>query len=449
MTAEGRRDAMASPSTGQRFVLVGLAGFAVQSALLAGLTRLTPMDYRVATILAVEAAVLHNFLWHDRWTWPRVAPRAGRWQRTLRFHAATAVVSVAGNVALMALFVGGFGWPVLAANAAAVLLLAVVNFRAADGWVFAAGPSQASLGAVSRAVPARVRRIVPAVAFCGLLAAAQPAAAGPPPVAAAAWTQYVARTEHRIARELHDGRRFLSSDFDQTQGEAVRRRVLGGEVVITGDSVDVPDGLIHHWHGYVFIPGGSLDALMASIADPTGPRAIRQEDVLDARVLSRTVDGMRLYLKLQRRQIVSVAYNTEHDVRLRRHADTRASSRSAAVRIAELEDAGLPSERERSDRDDRGFLWRMNAYWRYEAVPGGVIVELESLTLSRGLPWGMRTVVRPLVERVARESIARTLVTLGERARDLPAGPEARTDAPVLSGRGPGSPSHRARAGAS
>lgn len=441
MTAKSRRVPTASRSTGQRFVLVGLGGFAVQSALLAGLTRLTPMDYRVATLLAVEAAVLHNFIWHDRWTWPRTAPREGRWQRALRFHLATALVSVAGNVALMALFVGGFGWPVLAANAAAVLLLAIVNFRAADGWVFKASPG--------RAHHAATRPIGAAVAFCGLLAAAGPAAAGPTPDAAAAWAQYVARTEHRITRELRDGQRFLSSDFDQARRDGVRRRVLGGEVVITGDSVDVPDGLIHHWHGYVFIPGGSLDALMASIADPTGPRAIRQEDVLDARVLSRTGDGMRLYLKLQRQQIVSVAYNTEHDVRFRRHANERASSRSTATRIAELEDAGLPSERERPDADDRGFLWRMNAYWRYEAVPGGVIVELESLTLSRGLPWGMRTVVRPLVERVARESIARTLVTLGERARDLPAGPAARTEAPVVSERGPGHLTHRARAGAS
>ena len=59
----------------------------------------------------------------------------------------------------------------------------------------------------------------------------------------------------------------------------------------------------------------------------------------------------------------------------------------------------------------------MNSYWRYEAVPGGVIVELESLTLSRGLPWGTGTAIRPLIQRVARESIERTLVTLDQRVR--------------------------------
>jgi hypothetical protein len=142
--------------------------------------------------------------------------------------------------------------------------------------------------------------------------------------------------------------------------------------------------------------------------------------------LSRHADGLRLFLKLQRQSLVSVGYNTEHDVRYRRHSSVRASSRSRATRIAEVDDVGLPSERERGPDDDRGFLWRMNSYWRYEAVPGGVIVEMESLTLSRGLPWGTRTVVRPLIERVARESIERTLVTLDQRVRLAASGSERR-----------------------
>jgi hypothetical protein len=76
-----------------------------------------------------------------------------------------------------------------------------------------------------------------------------------------------------------------------------------------------------------------------------------------------------------------------------------------ATRITELDDQG----RGKIPGEDRGFLWRMNAYWRYEQVRGGVIVDLESLTLSRGIPLGLGTVVRPLIDRIARESMARTL----------------------------------------
>jgi putative flippase GtrA len=33
------------------------------------------LDYLVATALAVEAAVVHNFLWHQRFTWIDRPPR--------------------------------------------------------------------------------------------------------------------------------------------------------------------------------------------------------------------------------------------------------------------------------------------------------------------------------------------------------------------------------------
>jgi len=54
-------------------------------------------------------------------------------------------------------------------------------------------------------------------------------------------------------------------------------------------------------------------------------------------------------------------------------------------------------------------LWRLNAYWRYEAVQGGVIVECESVSLSRPVPTLVRPVANPIVDRVARESLSRTL----------------------------------------
>jgi len=112
---------------------------------------------------------------------------------------------------------------------------------------------------------------------------------------------------------------------------------------------------------------------------------------------------------------VTATYNTEHDVSYRSHGAGRASSRSVATRIAEVENVGGPDERECTPGMDRGFLWGLNSYWRYQAVQGGVIVELESLTLSRGVPWGVGAVVRPLVDRVARESVTRTLVSLRAR----------------------------------
>ena len=141
----------------------------------------------------------------------------------------------------------------------------------------------------------------------------------------------------------------------------------------------------------------------------------RQEDVLQSRVLERGPDRMKVYLKLQRKKFVTVVYNTEHLVTFARHGGTRATSTSTATKIAEVADPDTPEERELPIGDDRGFLWRLNAYWRYEQTDGGVIAECESISLSRDVPAVVRYLVGPLVERTAKESMARTLLTLRTR----------------------------------
>lgn len=73
---------------------------------------------------------------------------------------------------------------------------------------------------------------------------------------------------------------------------------------------------------------------------------------------------------------------------------------------------GTPQERELAPGQARGFLWRWNSCWRYEDVPGGVIAECESLSLSRTIPSLLYYAVKPLVDSTARESMERTLSAL-------------------------------------
>src|SRR5262245_9806318 len=119
-----------------RFNGVGVLGFAVQ---LGSLTLLMAagLHYLAATVLAVEAAVLHNFAWHERWTWrDRPAAGAARLQRLLRFHALNGAVSLVGNLLLMRLLVGGLGLHAVPANLLSVLACALVNFALSDRLVF-------------------------------------------------------------------------------------------------------------------------------------------------------------------------------------------------------------------------------------------------------------------------------------------------------------------------
>jgi len=119
-----------------RFNAVGVLGFGVQLAVLALLLR-AGVHYLAATAIAVEAALLHNFAWHERWTWSdRPSTGRARALRLARFHALNGGVSAAGNLLLMAALVGALHVAPLCANAIAVTVCAMLNFWAADRVVF-------------------------------------------------------------------------------------------------------------------------------------------------------------------------------------------------------------------------------------------------------------------------------------------------------------------------
>ena len=123
-------------SRAARFAWVGAGGFVVQVVTLHALAA-AGLPYPFATAIAVEAAILHNFLWHERWTWADRTSSGGLLGRLIRFNGATALISIGGNVALMALFVGRLHLPLVPASLLAVLALSVVNFLSADRLVFA------------------------------------------------------------------------------------------------------------------------------------------------------------------------------------------------------------------------------------------------------------------------------------------------------------------------
>jgi putative flippase GtrA len=118
-----------------KFSVVGAGGLAVQLAVLWACTRLAGISLVVATIIAVETALLHNFGWHEIWTW-RGSLASGRFTRLWRFHAATGSISILSNVVFTVFFKHEFAIPLLLANVMAVAVTGIVNFLAADFWVF-------------------------------------------------------------------------------------------------------------------------------------------------------------------------------------------------------------------------------------------------------------------------------------------------------------------------
>lgn len=120
-----------------KFNAVGGIGILVQLASLGVLTALG-VHYLVATALAVETAVIHNFFWHERFTWADRARLSfgGSIIRFTKFNLTTGAFSILGNVAFMRLLVGLAHLPYLAANLATIATCSVINFVVSDRVVF-------------------------------------------------------------------------------------------------------------------------------------------------------------------------------------------------------------------------------------------------------------------------------------------------------------------------
>jgi putative flippase GtrA len=121
-----------------KFNVVGGIGIGVQFAALLLLKSVFHFHYLAATAIAVEAAVVHNFVWHEQFTW---ADRVQvSWRRSvprfMRFNLTTGAVSILGNLALMKVMVGYGHINYLVANAFAIALCSVANFLVSEEWVF-------------------------------------------------------------------------------------------------------------------------------------------------------------------------------------------------------------------------------------------------------------------------------------------------------------------------
>lgn len=107
----------------------------MQTLTLALLLRVGGLHYLVATALAVEASVLHNFFWHRKWTWrDRPQPRWGL--MLLRFNLTNGAMSIIANLILMFVFAGLMKLNPNAANLLAIAICSLINFTLSDRVVF-------------------------------------------------------------------------------------------------------------------------------------------------------------------------------------------------------------------------------------------------------------------------------------------------------------------------
>jgi hypothetical protein len=273
------------------------------------------------------------------------------------------------------------------------------------------------------------------------------------PATLEAWNQYINAADAGMHARLDRGSHFLWTDEAPDRAARLRQ----GEILVApmngSGTRRVPDGLIHHWVGAVFVPGALLDDVLAVTHAYGRYKQIYGPKIVESRLLT-CEDGQQSYRLLWLNDVLfsKVALETQY-----RAQDFPVDSRrfyniAHVTDSREIEGYGQPQERALPPGAGNGFIWRVDTIVRYEQRDGGVYVELEALALTRDIPGSLRWMAAPLVSRLSRSTLAASLRQTREAAlappSALPTATACRTSqthavavadgtAPYLSTRGP------------
>ena len=229
-----------------------------------------------------------------------------------------------------------------------------------------------------------------------LLTVPSSAAAQPSAEALTAFNTYAAGIEARLAQQHRSPAGFLVPTKDDLSIEQLTTPA-------------VPGALLHHWRGTAFAPGATAADFERLMRDFNAYPQHFSPEVLQAKTLAQHDDRLQAFMRVRQHHVITVVMDTTYDVDFG-HLDLRHGySISRSTSISEIDGAGTRTEHPLTPADSHGFLWRQNTYWSYEERDGGLAIQIESLSLSRGIPRGLGWAVRPFVESVPRESLEFTL----------------------------------------
>jgi len=257
---------------------------------------------------------------------------------------------------------------------------------------------------VSRHSQIRCRRLFIALLVCGLFSLN--ASAQLKPQTTAAYQKYVSELEVKLDLQNHSATGFLWVEGDPARLQTVRDGKIASEHKKTED---VPDGMIQHWIGAIFMPGATISRVVAIDQDYANYAKFYGPEISRPKVISHNGNHFVVSYRISKKKVLSAVEDTVHAIDYLALPPNRMAVRSRSISVNQVEDAGTSSERVLPMGEGSGFLWAMNSYWRMEEKDGGVYVECEAVTLSRDVPFGLGGMINPILQSFAEESLKKTL----------------------------------------
>ena len=252
----------------------------------------------------------------------------------------------------------------------------------------------------------RIRTSRSRAVLLGFCLAALVAHAALAPETMAAYRKYIAELETRVQAQNQSQSGFLWIDSDPARRSAVRNGEIATQKI---KAQEVPGGMIQHWIGGEFLPLVTLAQVEQVDQDYPDYARIYAPDISRPKVISHSGDNFVVSYRITKTKVLTAVEDTVHAIQYQPLGPARLAMQSRSQSVRQVDDAGKPSEHILPEGEGDGFLWAMNSYWRMQARDGGVYVECEAVTLSRGVPMGLGLMVNPILQSFAEDSLKKTL----------------------------------------
>jgi len=237
-----------------------------------------------------------------------------------------------------------------------------------------------------------------------------------------AFLKYARATEVEFLEQVGSAQFLRLERLDADQRATAEEETAAGRIYAqqlesrgeNGEKIEIKNGLIHHWYAVAFVPATKLDVVLDVVKDYATHAELFNPDVQESGIIrvNEKRDEFDIHYVFQKKKVITVVYDTDHHVVYTPVSDIRAYSISKTTRVQEFEDYGKASQDRKAPDEGRGFLYRINSYWRFEERPDGTYIECESITLTRDIPLLLRPFVSPFVKDLPEETLAATLQNL-------------------------------------
>ncbi len=228
-----------------------------------------------------------------------------------------------------------------------------------------------------------------------------------------AFDKYAAAVEKRLAEQHANPGTYLASlNVHSSDRAELERQLRTGAMrmePVNGGTRPVPGGLLHHWRGVAFVPGGRAADMLALLRDYDRFSTYYAPEVESAGLMADRGGVATVAMRFKKQIVVAIVLDTQYDIQMGLTGDNAGYSISRSTHIWEIDNPGAARERRMTEGDDDGYLWRLNSYWSFLEVPGGLLIECEAISLTRDVPAGLGWLVAPVIEDMPRDSLKFTL----------------------------------------